>query len=202
MAVKIYGIPMSQNVRKALAVANHLNIPVESIPCIPGDDDIKAVNPSGRIPALEDDGARLYESNAICIYLASKTGNDLYPEDPATRAKIHQWMFWDVAHWTPAYQPIQFERLVKQWLGMGETDETVVDAALVKFHREAGLLNDALDGNDWLVGDGPTLADFSVGAGLTYAGPIRLPLEDYPNIRAWNDRLDALDSWRRSAPQR
>lgn len=202
MAVKIYGISMSQNVRKPLAVAYHLNIPVESISCLPGDDDIKAVNPSGRIPAMEDEGERLYESNAICIHLAGKGKNGLYPEDPAVRSKILQWLFWDTAHWTPAYQPLQFERLVKQWLKMGDPDEAVVDATLPRFHREAGLLNDALGGKDWLAGDGPTLADFSVGAGLTYAEPAGMPLDDYPNLRAWNDRLNALDSWRKSAPQR
>ncbi len=199
--IKIYGNPMSQNVRKPLAVACELGIPVESISCMPGDETIMAIVPSGRIPAMEEDGVRICESNAISIHLAEKKKSDLYPDDPAARMKIHQWMFWDVAHWTPAYQPIQFERLVKRLLDMGAPDESVVEATLELFHREAALVDGALEGRNWLVGDGPTLADFSVGSGLTYAEPIGLPLTDYPNMRAWNDRLNGLDAWKKTAPQ-
>lgn len=199
--IKIIGAPLSQNVRKPIAVAYHLGIPVELVPCSPHDAAVTAANPSGRIPAMDDNGFVLGESNAIMTYLAGMQPSSLYPEDAAVRAKIHQWMFWDSAHWTPAYQPIQFERLVKQFLNMGAADEAVVQRALVAFQREASLLEAALAGRDWLVGDEATLADFSVGAGLTYAEPIGLPLEELPNVSAWNRRLAELEGWRRTMPQ-
>lgn len=199
--LKIIGVPMSQNVRKPIAVAYHLNIPVELVPLPPHDAAVTAANPSGRIPAMDDDGFVLGESNAIVTYLACKKPSSLYPEDAPTRAKIHQWMFWDSAHWTPAYQPIQFERLVKQALNMGPPDEAIVEKALVAFRREASLIEKALSQSDWLVGDEPTLADFCVGAGLTYAEPIRLPLEEFPNVSAWNARLAELEGWRKTMPQ-
>jgi glutathione S-transferase len=198
--IKIFGAPMSQNVRKPIAVAHHLRIPIEIVPLPPHDAAVTAANPSGRIPAMDDNGFTLGESNAIMTYLAAKQPCSLYPEDASIRAEIHQWMFWDTAHWTPAYQPIQFERLVKQILNLGATDEAVVEKALVAFHREASLLDAALAESDWLVGDEPTLADFSVGAGLTYAEPIRLPLEEFPNLRAWNARLAELEGWRATMP--
>lgn len=199
--IKIFGAPMSQNVRKPLAVAYHLKIPIEVVAVPPHDAAVIAANPSGRIPAMDDNGFTLGESNAIMIYLAGKKPSSLYPpEDAAIRAKIHQWLFWDTAHWTPAYQPIQFERLVKQLFDLGSTDETVVEKALVAFRREASMLEAALAGSDWLVGDEPTLADFSVGAGLTYAEPIGLPLEEYPNLRVWNARLAELEGWRKTMP--
>ncbi len=200
--VKIFGAPMSQNVRKPLAVAYHLRISVELVPSRPHEAAVTAANPSGRIPAMDDNGVKLGESNAIMIYLAGKRPSTLYPEDAGARAKVHQWMFWDAAHWTPAYQPIQFERLVKQALNLGPTDEAVVEKALVAFRREAALLESALSQSDWLAGDEPTLADFSVGAGLTYAEPIRLPLEEFPNVAQWNSRLAELDGWRETMPKR
>lgn len=199
--IKIIGAPISQNVRKPLAVAHHLGLDVESLPVAPGDDVVKAANPSGRIPALDDNGFKLGESNAIMIYLASKASNDLYPDDVKKRAEINQWLLWDVAHWTPAYQPVQFERVIKPMLGMGDPDEAVVEGALGRFQREATLLNDALAGKDWLTGDKPTLADFAIGAGLTYAAPMGLPLDDYPNIKAWGDRVMALEGFKKTAPQ-
>jgi glutathione S-transferase len=198
--IKIYGLPGSQNVRKPLAVARHLGLDVESVPCMPNDDTIKAANPSGRIPAMDDNGLALSESNAIMIHLAGKKPNSLYPDDAAARAKVNQWLMWDMAHWTPAYQPVQFQRLVKQMLNLGPSDEAVVEEALGRFAREAGLLDAALAGRDWIVGDAPTLADFAVGAGLTYAAPIRLPLEGYKNINAWNARVMELDGFKQTAP--
>lgn len=197
--IKIYGIPLSQNVRKPLAVAAHLGLPVENIGCRPMDDIVKEKNPAARIPFMEDGGVVLAESNAIMIHLASKTKNDLYPEDRARRDAVNQWLFWDVAHWTPAYQPVQFERLIKGLIGMGPADEKVVEAALVRFAREASYLNAALQGRDWLVGNGPTLADFAVGAGLTHAKAMDLPLADYPNVAAWNARVTGLEGFRKTA---
>jgi glutathione S-transferase len=168
---------------------------------MPGSDDIKAANPSGRIPAMDDDGFKLSESNAIMVYLAGKKPNSLYPDDAKKRAEIHQWLMWDMAHWTPAYQPIQFERMVKQMLNMGPADEARVEATLALFNREAGLLDAALKGRDWIVGNEPTLADFAVGAGLTYAKPIDLPLGAYPNVVAWNERVMGLEGFKKTAPQ-
>ena len=198
--IKIIGIPVSQNVRKVLAVAYQLDIPVEVAPLPPRDAAVLAASPSGRIPAMDDNGFTLCESSAIMIYLASKKQSALYPEDAQRRAKIHQWMFWDSAHWTPAHQPIQFERLIKPRFYNGAPDDAVVEKALAAFNREAALLDAALSDKEWLAGDEPSLADFGAGAGLTYAPLIDLPLEDYPNIRAWYERLSELEGWKKSAP--
>lgn len=196
--IKIIGVPFSQNVRKPLAVAHQLGLNVENPPLAPNDPEFKALHPAGRIPLLDDDGFLLGESNAIMIYLCSKTKNDLYPDDPKARGLVNQYLFWDVAHWTPAYQPIQFERLVKGMFGLGDPDEAVIAATLVKFAREAGYLNNALEGRNWLVGDAPTLADFAAGAGLTHAAAMGLPLEDYPNVRAWNKRVTGLEGFKKT----
>lgn len=196
--IKIIGVPFSQNVRKPLAVAHHLGLDVENPPMSPRDPAFAPLHPAGRIPLLDDDGYRICESNAIMVYLCSKTKNDLYPDEAKARGLVNQFLFWDVAHWTPAYQPIQFERLVKPMLGLGDTDEAVVEATLVKFAREAAYLEGALKGKDWLVGDGPTLADFAAGAGLTHAAAMRLPLDDYKHIRAWNKRVQDLEGFKKT----
>lgn len=198
--VIIYGVPLSQNVRKPLAVAHHLGIAVENRPSRPNEPDVLSVNPNGRIPAMDDNGFRLSESNAIMCYLCSKTDNALYPDDPQQRGQINQWLNWDMAHWTPAYQPIQFERLIKGMTGRGAPDESVIAAALERFKREATYLNKSLAGRDWLVGEAPTLADFAVGAGLTHADAMDLPYKDYANIAAWNERVKALDGFQKTVP--
>jgi glutathione S-transferase len=45
-----------------------------------------------------------------------------------------------------------------------------------------------------------TLADFSLAAGFALAGPARLPVNDYPNIRTWFARVQRLDAWKKTAP--
>lgn len=199
--IKIIGAALSPNVRKPLAVASHLGLDFEAVMAAPHDETITAANPSGRIPAMDDNGYCLSESNAIMIYLAGKKPNDLYPEDVQARAKVNQWLCWDLAHWTPAFQPIQFQRYVKPLLGMGEPDEAVVEKTMAIFQREAGLLNAALDGRDWLVGDAPTLAEFAIGCGFTYAQQIDLPLRDHPNVAAWNERIKGLEGFKKTAPR-
>lgn len=198
-ALKIYGIPLSQNVRKTLAVAAHLGLAIENVPCRPMDAVVREKNPAARVPFLEDGATILGESNAILIHLAAKTKNDLYPEDRARRDAVNHWLFWDVAHWTPAYQPIQFERLVKQMIGQGPADEKIVEAAMAKFRREAAFLDAHLNRREWLVGDAPTLADFAVGSGLTHARGMDLPLGDYPNLSAWNARVMGLEGMKKTA---
>lgn len=199
--IKIYGIALSQNVRKPLAVAKHLGIPVENVAVMPHDPAVTAINPAGRIPVMDDNGFQISESNAIMMHLAEKQPGDLYPQDAAARDQVNAWLFWDTAHWTPAYQPIQFERFVKQMLNRGDADEAVVERTTEAFHREAAVLDAALEGREWLVGNAPTLADLAVGAGLTHAKAAQFPIETYQNVCAWNERLGALDCWRETAPQ-
>ena len=199
MTMKIYGFARSQHVRKTLAVAHHVGVPVEVVECRPIDPILKEVNPAGRMPAMDDDGFRLAESNAIMIYIASKKRNDLYPEDLKARSLVNQHLLWEAAHWAPAYGAVQFERLVKPMMGLGQPDEKAVAVGLEKFAREAAFLDGRLKGREFLVGDRATLADISVACGLTHAKAMDLPLGDYPNIRAWAERVNALEGMRKTA---
>src|SRR4029434_9221555 len=54
----------------------------------------RAINPAGRIPAIDDDGFRLAESMAINIYLAKKHGGELAPKSLEEEARMLQWSFW------------------------------------------------------------------------------------------------------------
>ena len=76
----------------------------------------------------------------------------------------------------------------------------VVKKAEAAFHRDAPVLDAHLAKQPYLVNGSLTLADFSVGSYLHYASPAKLPLERYPNIRAWYARIEALPAWRESAP--
>ncbi|MEO1180825.1 MAG: glutathione binding-like protein [Cyanobacteria bacterium J06636_28] len=74
--------------------------------------------------------------------------------------------------------------------------------ALKTFHKEAQVLNTHLADREYLVNNTLTLADFSVAGDLTYAVPAQFPLGEYPHIRAWYDRIEALPAWQQTAPRR
>ena len=204
--MKLYGTLLSNNVRRAYAVALHVGAPVELVEVIPrtpaaNTPEFRRMSPGGRVPAFSDGDFSTDESQAIMLYLAESRPGTLWPGDRVGRAQVMRWMSWSLAHWRSGWQPLQFERLIKPAFLKGQTDELAVAQALSIFHAEAAILDGYLAGRTWLVGQDVTLADFSVAAGLCYAGQAKLPLENYPHIRAWYQRVEALPAWQASAPR-
>ncbi|MGH3804346.1 MAG: glutathione S-transferase family protein [Pseudonocardiaceae bacterium] len=204
--MKIYGLLNSNNVRRAYAVARYLDLPVEHVDLNPftpagSSSEFRRMSPAGRIPAFCDGDFLLNESHAIMLYLAEQKPGTLWPSEPAARAEVMRWMSWSLAHWRNGWQPLQYERVIKHILGRGDPDAAVVEQAIPAFHQEAKLLDEHLDGRQWLVGNAVTLADFSVASGLSFAEPARLPLESYRNIRAWSSRMNAIPAWAETAPR-
>lgn len=203
--MKLYYFPPSPNTRKVHAIAIHLQISLELqwVNLQQGEQhspEFLRLNPTGRTPVLQDGNFMLWESTAIMQYLASQVSNTLWPEDSKSRAEIMRWQSWQLAHWYPACQPLQYENFVKPLLQIGEPDPQVVQHATQHFHKEAIALETYLAEHIFLVNDTLTLADFSVASDLTYALPGRFPLDDYPQIRRWYAQIESLPAWKKTAP--
>jgi glutathione S-transferase len=202
--MKFYIFMGSPRAFKVMAVANHLGLDYELQQFDPTKGEhlsaaYAAVNPNKRIPAMEDEGFILWESNAITQYLASKKPEaGLLPSDGRARAQVNQWQFWDMSSWDPACAIIVFERLVKKMLGMGEPDPAKVQEGEQNFHRYAQILNDNLKGRKFVTSNTLTLADFSLGAWLNMAQPARFPLDPFEEIKRWHASLMELPGWRKA----
>jgi glutathione S-transferase len=202
--MKFYIFMGSPRAFKVMAVANHLglNYDIQQLDPAKGEHlsaAYAAVNPNKRIPAMEDEGFILWESNAITQYLASKQpGSGLLPADGRARALVNQWQFWDTSSWDPACATIVFERLVKKMLGMGEPDPVKVQEGEQNFHRYAQILNDDLKGRKFVTGNSLTLADFSLGAWLNLAQPAQSPLGPFEEIKRWHASLMELPAWQKA----
>ena len=101
--LKIWGRTTSSNVQKVLWCCAELGIEYERVD-LRGpfggnrDPEYLAMNPNGRVPTIQDDSLVLWESNAICRYLATtRHGERLYPSDPKARANVERWMDWQLA---------------------------------------------------------------------------------------------------------
>lgn len=188
------------NPHKPCAVAKHLKVPIEFVRVDLGrgehkQPDYLAINPNGKTPALEDGDVRLWEAHAIMAYLAQKAGSDLWPDDPLQQIEIIKWLNWDTAHFSRHAGRLWFQNFFKGVIGMGDPDQAEIDDAMGFFRQFAGVLNDHLEGRDHVACDRLTIADFGVATFMPRWREAGLPLDDYPQIGRWRDRMAGLDAW-------
>lgn len=205
--MKLYYYSRSHNSRRVLALIRHLGIAVEldHRELSKGEHktpEITALNPNGLLPILVDGDFVLFESNAIMQYLSDKHGpTELYPADLNARAKVNQWLSWQMCHLSQTTGPYVFENLVKPLFDMGEPDTVRLDKVAVDFKKYVAVLDGQLGNQTFVTGDHLTLADFSIASNLMYADIAKMPWQDFANVRAWYARVAALDSWIASEPK-
>jgi glutathione S-transferase len=91
---------------------------------------------------------------------------------------------------------VVFEKASKAVLGLGPPDPAFIARGEQNFARFADVLNESLTGKTWLVGERLTIADFSIGGFVPLAGRMALPVEKFPEILHWYNRLATLPAWR------
>jgi len=192
----------TMNPRKVCALAKHLGSPVEYQRIELGQGEHKspehlARNPNGLVPVLVDQGRSIWESGAIMVHLAYKSGSEMWPlRDPDKQVEVVRWLSWEAAMWAPTAGTFYFERMIKPMFGMGETDLAVLEKKTKPLHRLAKVIEQRLAINRFLAGNTMTIADFAVGALFPWADQIQLPIGDYRSIARWHDELMKLDAWR------
>jgi glutathione S-transferase len=203
--MQLYTNPISSNARRVTMAADHLGIKLDLIEINLGSAAdrrrLAEVNDNGKIPVLVDDGFVLSESCAIMQYLAdSKPGQTIYPQELLARADVNRWMFWACQHFAPAVSVIVWENVWKKIVEGVDPDPVELARGAADLAQAAGVLDQHLAQRQWLAGEGVTLADYAVAAPLMYKERARLPLDDYPHLLAWFERVHDLPAWRHSTP--
>ncbi len=145
-------------------------------------------NSNGRIPTLQlEDGTCLAESNAILCYLAD--GTNLWPQDRLARARTLQWLFFE------QYSHEPFIAVVRAWkhvLGdMTELQQAMLPGKIKGGYDALRVMEQALDGRQFLVEDQFGLADIALYAYTHVAEEGEFDLAPYPAVRAWIERVAA-----------
>ena len=144
-----------------------------------------ALHPAGQVPAVVlEDGRALAQSNAIIGYLGE--GTPFIPADPYDRARMYEWLFWEQYSHEPCIAVVRFQRL----LGGKRADE-IEPRLMERGHAALARMEAALTAADWLVGDGPTLADLALVAYTRVAHEGDFDLAAYPAIQRWIVRVEA-----------
>ncbi len=191
MAIKLYGIPQSRAVR-CLWMLEEVGVPYENVPVsFVGDaqkPDFLKINPNGRIPALDDGGLMLFESLAINLHLAAKYGEakGLWPKSQDDRSRAIQWSIWAMTELEPPAMRLLRNRVFLPEAQRVESEAKAGEAELVK---PLGVLDGALRGRAYLLGDSFTVADLNVDAVMSWLPAFgKVSLAPTPNLAAWHAR--------------
>ena len=206
--LKIYGVPNSQPVRAVVWLCLIKRLPFEFVMSSQNvtakqSEYLVKVNPRGTIPAIDDDGFVLWESNAILIYLAEKHGwTDIWPDELTARARINQYLHFHhrntrelVAVWSRTLWPSLFNVTDPDegWLsrntfpGLKNNDEVV--------RNTLEIIDGMLAADTFLVGSTITIADICAYEELgqnqaKYANCI--DYANHKNIRRWFLEMEKL----------
>ena len=157
--------------------------------------DYLSLNPNGKIPAIIDPdgpGGRpfgLFESGAILLYLAEKTGKFL-PHEPEARLETLQWVFFQMAAVGPMFGQLGY---FHKFAGREIEDKRPLERYRAEAARLLRVLETRLEGREWMVDDAFTIADIALigwvrGINAAYAAGELVGWSELSRVQAWLDR--------------
>jgi glutathione S-transferase len=190
VSYQVHGVSSSGNCYKVRLVLEQLNLPyvwheVDMMNGATRTDAFRKLNPNGKVPVLVIDGdTTLSESGAIMCYLADNS--PLLPDDRLERAQVLQWMFFEQYSHEPY---VAVARFIRQFLK--RHDDPRLPEKVAGSYRALDVMEQHLTTRTFFVGERPTLADIALYAYTHVADEAGLDLSNYPQIRAWLDRVRA-----------
>jgi len=199
--LRIYGYSASINVRKVLWACAELDLEYEREDWgggfrPPSDPAFLALNPVGMVPVIDDDGAIIWESNAIIRYLATSRGrDDLLPVNPAERARVEMWMDWQSSDFNNSWR-FAFQALVRK--NPTYQDNAAIERSLADFTRQVGVVDAELaHSGGYISGPRFSLADIPIGLSIHRWRSLPANKPSLVHVERYYDRLCERDGFRR-----
>lgn len=189
--IKLYRNPISGHCHRVELMLALLDIPYETIDLDMANGAHKApeylkISPLGQVPAIDDNGLTLSDSNAIVTYLVKRYNDQNYawiPDDPKKAAEVQRWL--SVAAGEIAYGPSAV-RLVKVFGA-----DLDYDLAKQKTEMLFVVIEKTLSSRAFLAGDAITIADVAGYSYISHVPEGGVSLAPYPAIRAWLERVES-----------
>ena len=184
--ITLYGVPRSRAMR-CLWMLEELGVPYENVKTNFAKGETRtpeflAINPNGHIPALRDGDCTLFESMAINLYLARKYGGGLWPTTVEDEGRAFQWSVWAM---TELEGPVVTALVHRMFLPEAQRDPKKIEEAVRQFAKPRGVLEGALAGRTYVLGDAFSVADLNVASVLLWAPMAGLDLTPAPTVQAW-----------------
>jgi len=195
--IKLYGVPASRAFR-TLWMLQELGLQYENVPTNFATGGTRTaeflkLNPNGHIPVLVDGETVLWESLAINLHLARTYGaGTMWPASAADEGRAFQWSFWVVTEVEPSLLVVLMHRRV---LPETQRDAATLAAHEAKLAGPFGVLEGALRGRPYLLGETFSVADLNVASVLTWATLSGLDLGKWPQVAGWWQRCAARPAY-------
>ncbi|AZD51724.1 glutathione S-transferase family protein [Pseudomonas chlororaphis] len=189
-AIKLYNFPRSGHAHRVELMLSLLGLPVELVfvDLAKGEHkqaEFLALNSFGQVPVIDDQGVVLADSNAILVYLAQKYGQGRWlPSDPVGAARVQRWL-------SVAAGPIAFGPAVARLITVFGAQRNA-EEAIDRSHALLEVVEQELTASPYLAGSEPTIADIAGYSYIAHAPEGNVSLADYPQVRAWLARIEAL----------
>ncbi|AVO62136.1 glutathione S-transferase [Pseudomonas chlororaphis] len=189
-AIKLYNFPRSGHAHRVELMLSLLGLPFELVfvDLAKGEHkqaDFLALNSFGQVPVIDDQGVVLADSNAILVYLAQKYGQGRWlPSDPVGAARVQRWL-------SVAAGPIAFGPAVARLITVFGAQRNA-EEAIDRSHALLEVVEQELTASPYLAGSEPTIADIAGYSYIAHAPEGNVSLADYPQVRAWLARIEAL----------
>jgi GST-like protein len=197
--VQLYSLNTPNGVKVSILL-EETGIPYEAhlVDIMKGDNktpQFLSLNPNGKIPAIIDpDGPggkplALFESGAILLYLADKTGRFI-PADAAQRWETIAWLLFQMAAIGPMFGQVGF---FNKFAGRDYADKRPLERYVAESQRLLGVLDARLDGRTWIMGEDYTIADIATLGWVEnlinfYEARDLVGYDRYPRVGRWLDR--------------
>lgn len=189
----IYGSDLSAPANKVRFAANAMGLKYEykRVDLRAGEHlqpEFLKVNPIGKIPAIDDNGFKMFESGAIIKYLANKNNSPLYPKDVEQRAVVDMWMDFGSMHIGVALSKVIYNRVFVPLRGLNP-DESSLKEGLELLKRFLPVLDNQLAQNQYITGNEFTLADINLLALFDPCEIAGIDIVPFKNIVRWREAL-------------
>lgn len=189
----------TQNTLKALYVFEEAGVEYEFkyVNLYKGEhkgEDFQKLTLVGKVPVLQIGDDSIFESGAICRYVANQAPSSLYPQDALQRAKVDQWMDFFSIHLGKWLSTLFFENVIREKAGMGQPDTAKCDEAHNFCLEQMALIDAHLTDNKYFTGDTLTIADLFAFAYIEQVRTFDFSLDAFTHVKAWFENLDTRES--------
>ena len=159
--------------------------PIDALKGEQHSPEYRAINPNGKVPAIEDDGVRVFDSNAILLYLSEKTGQ--LAGAPEDRAEMLSWMMFIATGLGPySGQSVHFRHAAPEL-------PYAINRYLREAQRHYEVLDTHLENRQYIVGSDYSIADVAAWAWIDKAAVVlgEEGLAPYPNLQRWFANIES-----------
>lgn len=181
--IKIYG-PKASSAWRTIWTAEECGVAYENINVKMREGEHKTpeflkLNPNGKVPVMVDGDLVMFESMAINTYLAEKYKAELLGKTVEEHGLVYQWSYWAIAHMAHA-----FTTLIGPKYGRIVSEENLSEARS-QVTKYLDILEAHLQGKNYMVGEGFTIADINIITVVGMAPQVNVDLSSYVNVQKW-----------------